>query len=182
MLHWIDLVIIAIVGWLTWRAFTVGLIREVVTLSAVLAGALLAGQLYGELAADIEFLIDDQRTRELVAFIAIFGGVVVLGQIGALLLRRMAALLLLGPFDRLGGAAFGFVKGVVVVEVLLIALTAFPAATQLTEAVEESALAPIFLDSVPVVEGLLPAEVTDALHAASDAASDAVGGTLPAAP
>ncbi len=178
MLHWIDLVIIAIVGWLTWRAFTVGLIREVVTLAAVLAGALLAGQLYGELAADIEFLIDDRRTRELVSFIAIFVWVVVLGQIGALLLRRMAALLLLGPFDSVGGAAFGFVKGVVVVEVLLFAVTAFPAATQLTEAAEASALAPLFLDGMPVVERLLPAEVTDAL----DAATAAVAGTLPAAP
>lgn len=178
MLHWLDLAIIAVVGWLTWRAFTVGLIREVVTLAAVLAGALLAGRFYGELAADIEFLIDDPRTRELVAFIAIFGGVVVLGQIGALLLRRIASLLLLGPFDRLGGAAFGFVKGVVVVEVLLIAVTAFPAATQLTEAVEESALAPFFLDGIPVVERLLPDEVTDALHAASDT----VSGVLPAAP
>ena len=59
MLHWLDLAIIAIVGWLTWRAFTVGLIREVVTLAAVLAGVLLAGRFYGELAADIEFLIDD---------------------------------------------------------------------------------------------------------------------------
>ncbi|MDA0256743.1 MAG: CvpA family protein [Chloroflexi bacterium] len=178
MLHWIDLVIVAVVGWLTWRAFTVGLIREVVTLAAVLAGALLAGQLYAELAADIEFLIDDQRTRELVSFVAIFGGVVVIGQIGALLLRRVASLLLLGPFDRMGGAAFGFVKGVVVVEVLLIALTAFPAATQLTEAVEESVLAPLFLDGVPIVERLLPAEVTDALHSASSA----VSGGLPAAP
>lgn len=175
MLHWLDLVIVAFLGMLTWRAYAVGLIREVVTLVAVLVGVLIAGRLYTELAADAEVLIDDQRTRELVAFVAIFVGIVVLGQIGALLLRRTASLLMLGPFDRLGGAAFGFAKGVVLVEVLLIAVTAFPAATGLTMAVEESALASIFLDGIPIVEPLLPAGVTDVLNGQAGAAAGMPG-------
>ena len=171
MLYWLDLAIISIVVFMTWRALTVGLIRELVTLAAALAGVLLAGQLYGELAGDIEFLNDDQRMRELVAFVTIFVGVMILGQFCTLLLRRMASLLLLGPFDRLGGAVFGFAKGVVIVEVLLIAITAFPAATQLTDAVEESMLASLFFDVMPVVERLLPPEVTDALHSATSGAT-----------
>lgn len=163
MLNWLDLAIIVILGALTWRAFAVGLIRELVMLAAVVLGAALAGQLYMELAADAEVLLEDESTRELVAFVAIFAGVVVLGQVAALLLRRTAAALLLGPFDRLGGAAFGLLKGVVVVEVLLVAVTAFPAATGLTAAVDSSTLAPLFLDVFFVIEPLLPAEVTDLL-------------------
>ncbi len=165
MLNWLDLAIIVILGALTWRAFVVGVVREVVMLAAVVFGALLAGKLYMELAADAAVLVEDERTRELVAFVAIFTGVVVIGQIVALLLRRTAALLLLGPVDRLGGAAFGLLKGVVVVEVLLVAVTAFPAATGLTAAAESSALASLFLEGFFVVEPLLPAEVTDLLSA-----------------
>ncbi len=163
MLNWVDLGIILILGTLTWRAFSVGLIREVVMLAAVVLGAALAGQLYMELAADAEVLIEDQRTRELAAFVAIFAGVVVLGLIAALLLRRTAAVLLLGPFDRLGGAAFGLLKGVVVVEVLLVAVTAFPAAAGVTAAADSSALAPFFLDAFFVIHPLLPPELTDLL-------------------
>ncbi len=163
MLNWLDLAIVVILGALTWRAFVVGLVREVVMLAAVVFGALLAGKLYMELAADAAVLVEDERTRELVAFVAIFTGVVVIGQIVALLLRRTAALLLLGPVDSLGGAAFGLLKGVVVVEVLLVAVTAFPAATGLTAAAESSALASLFLEGFFVVEPLLPAEVTDLL-------------------
>ena len=165
LLNWLDLAIIVILGALTWRAFVVGVVREVVMLAAVVFGALLAGKLYMELAADAAVLVEDERTRELVAFVAIFTGVVVIGQIVALLLRRTAALLLLGPVDRLGGAAFGLLKGVVVVEVLLVAVTAFPAATGLTAAAESSALASLFLEGFFVVEPLLPAEVTDLLSA-----------------
>ena len=166
MLNWLDLAIIVVLAGVTWRAFTVGLIREVVMLAAVVLGAVLAGQLYGELAADAEVLLEDQRTREFVAFVAIFAGVVVLGQIAALFLRRAAALLLLGPFDRAGGAAFGLLKGVVIVEVFLVAVTAFPAAAGLAAAADASALAPLFLEVLFVVEPLLPPAVTDLLAAA----------------
>ncbi|MCY4638764.1 MAG: CvpA family protein [Chloroflexi bacterium] len=165
MLNWLDLAIIVILAALTWRAFAVGLIREVVMLAAVVLGAVLAGQVYRELAADAEIVLEDQRTRELVAFVAIFAGVVVLGQFVALFLRRAASLLLLGPFDRAGGAAFGLLKGVLIVEVLLVAVTAFPAAAGLAAAADASTLAPFFLEVFFVAEPLLPPEVTDLLVA-----------------
>ena len=55
-MHWLDLVIVAIIAWLTFRALSVGLIREVVTTIAVVGGAVLAGNFYQELADDIEFI------------------------------------------------------------------------------------------------------------------------------
>ena len=162
-MHWLDLLIIAIVAWFTFRAFTAGLIREVVMFAALIAGVILAGQFYRDLAADIAFAIDDEQLRQLIAFISIFAGVVVIGSIAAHLLRRIAALLLLGPFDHLGGAAFGFAKGILLVEVLLFAAVAFPVASGVESAVDQSALAPLFLDGIPVLLEVLPAEFRAAI-------------------
>jgi hypothetical protein len=70
---------------------------------------------------------------------------------------------MLGPFDLLGGAALGLVKGVILVEVALIAVSVFPASSQVALAVDDSALAPIFLQRAPVMELALPHEFDDAL-------------------
>lgn len=162
-MSWIDLLIVGVIAWFTFRAFANGLIREVVTLGALILGVVLAGLFYAELAADIEFLIDDGTVRKLVSFIAILGGVVVLGQVLAAVLRRVASMLMLGPFDRLGGAAFGFAKGFILVQVLLIAVAIFPASTSVAFAVDDAALTPFFLDSLPLAELTLPAEFHGAL-------------------
>ena len=157
-MHWLDLVIVAIISFLTFRALSVGLIREVVTASAVIGGAVLAGRFYPELAEDIAFAIEDESWRNLAAFGSIFIGVAIIGLFAATLLRRVAALLLLGPVDRVGGALFGFLKGVLVLEILLFASLAFPVSNHLDKAIDDSTLAPVFIDSFPLLLELLPPE------------------------
>ena len=75
-MDWLDLLIVGIVAWMTFRAFSNGLIREAVTLLALLLGIVLAGAFYRQLSADIAFLIEDERARNLVAFLALLGGMV----------------------------------------------------------------------------------------------------------
>jgi membrane protein required for colicin V production len=162
-MHWLDLLIVAVIAWVTFSAFSRGLIREVVTLLALVAGAVIAGAYYDELSTNLEFLIDDATTRNLVSFGALLGGILILGQLLAGVLRRTAGLLMLGPFDHLGGAAFGFAKGVIFVELALIAVSVFPASTTVADAIDESTLAPVFLERAPVAELALPSEFDDAL-------------------
>jgi membrane protein required for colicin V production len=161
--HWIDLVIVAIVAWSALAALRRGLIRELVSLISVVAAGLLAAHVHERLAANIDFIVEDQQLRKLIAFVAIFAGVVVLGQILATVLRAAAGLLMLGPIDHLGGGAFGLAQGLLIVMFLLFALSAFPASARLTEALQQSALAPYFLDRLPVFERLLPDEFETAI-------------------
>ncbi|MQA01121.1 MAG: hypothetical protein GEU80_17700 [Dehalococcoidia bacterium] len=163
-MHWLDLLIVGIVAWSTFAAFTNGLIREVVQFAAVVVGLLLAGLFYNDLSRDIEFLVEHATTRNLVSFVAIFAGIVVLGQVAAAVLRRFASLLMLGPVDHLGGAAFGFVKAVLLVQVVLIAVAVFPPGEALAKAVDDSTLAPMFLQDLPVAQAALPVEFGDALE------------------
>ena len=166
-MHWLDLIIVAVISWLTYRAFTVGLIREVVTTTAVILGAVLAGHFYSELSADIAFAIEDETWRDFVAFASIFIGVIVIGQVGASLLRRAASVLLLGWVDRIGGAAFGFAQGFLLVEVALFASITFPVSSAVDAAIEASLLAPVFIDTIPVLLEFLPDEFTSAVEGLS---------------
>ena len=162
-MHWIDLLIVGVIAWMTFTAFSNGLIREVVKLVALVLGAVLAGMFYDDLSQNLSFLLDDGTTRNLISFGALLGGTLILGQIAAGMLRGTARMLMLGPFDHLGGAAFGLVKGVILVELALIAVSVFPAASQVALAVDDSALAPLFLERVPVMELALPGEFDNAL-------------------
>ena len=163
-MHWLDLIIVAVISWLTYRAFTIGLIREVVTTVAVILGAVLAGHFYSELSADIAFAIEDETWRDFVAFASIFIGAIVIGQVGASLLRRAASVLLLGWVDRVGGAAFGFAQGFLLVEVALFASITFPVSSAIDAAIEASLLAPVFIDTIPVLLEFLPDEFTSAVE------------------
>lgn len=161
-MNWVDLVIVAIIAWSAFRAFRTGLIRELTALVAVVAGIFLAGALSDDLSANLDFLIEDEQTRNLAAFIAIFAGTLIAGQVLSSVLSDVAGMLLLGPLDHIAGAVFGLVQGILVVQVLLIAVAVFPAAVSVSRSVDESRLADFFLDSLPSVDRLLPERFRDA--------------------
>jgi membrane protein required for colicin V production len=160
---WVDLLIVGVIAWITFRAFSNGLIREAITLIALLLGIVLAGAFYRQLSADIAFLIENERARNLVAFLALLGGMVILGQLLSIILQRAASLLMLGPLDHIGGAAFGFVKALLLVQVLLFVVAVYPPAHGVAAAVDDSKLAPLFLRDVPGVDLALPGEFQNAL-------------------
>ena len=163
-MNWVDLLIAGAIAWTTFRAFSNGLIREAISLLSLIAGLVLSGAFYDDLSANLEFLVPEPNTRRLAAFAAIFLGTAIAGQVLGMIMRSVAAVLMLGPFDRIGGAAFGFLKGLLFVQVLLIAVSVFPAATSVSKAVADSKLAPVFLDRVPLAELGLPEEFNNPLQ------------------
>lgn len=164
-MHWIDFVILGVIAWTTFAAFRSGLIREVIPLVSVIVGAILASRLYDNLAANIDFIIDDEATRKFIAFVSIFVGIVVVGHVIAIALRTFATLLMLGPLDHLGGAVFGFLKGLLFVQILVFAATSFPPADSVERAMEDSAFATFFVERIPLMKSLMPREVKQALDA-----------------
>ena len=178
-MNWLDLAIAGVIAWSTFSAFRAGLIRVVISLISTVVGAVLAGRLYAQLAGNIDFLVETPEMRNLLAFVAIFGGVVVLGQVLAAMMRTASSLLFLGPIDHLGGAVFGLVQGLLVVELLLFAVTTFPATPGLARALAGSTLAPVFIQLIPVFERLVPAEFRTAIGAFGTGVLPIPGGLLP---
>ena len=64
---------------------------------------------------------------------------------------------MLGWADHLAGAGFGFLKGLLIVQILLILFVTFPQ-LGLEDTIDGSALAPFFLDDIPFLLRLLPGE------------------------
>jgi membrane protein required for colicin V production len=161
-LSWIDIVILATMAWFTYAAFHAGMIREVITIVGAIFAVALAGLFYQELAEDVRVAVDDEETARIIAFAMIFGATVLASQLAALFLKQAASLLLLGLFDSLGGAFIGFLKGFVFVEIALIIGITFES-LGFRGAIEDSALATIYLDILPFLKWILPAQFKEAI-------------------
>lgn len=162
-MNWLDIAIVLIVAFFATTAFSAGLIRELVTLVSVVVGIVVAGLFYDDLARDVLVFIDNKDTASIVAFLVLLGAIYLAGQLIAIMLKQVAAVLLLGWADRLGGALFGLLKGLVVVEVLLIAFVTFDVG--LDDAIEDSGLASVFLDAASVLLIILPDDFERAVDA-----------------
>jgi len=162
-MNWLDIVVILVIAGMTLAAYSSGLIREVITLVAVIAGIIIAGALYERLAQDVLVFIDDEDAAEAIAFLSLFGGVYLMGQIGAYVLKTGAAVLMLGPLDHVGGAVFGFIKGVFVVEMLIIILAAYPS-LDMDKTVDDSVVARRLVDEFDFLTIILPTNIDDRIE------------------
>jgi len=162
-MNWLDFLIIAALAWFAISSLYSGLIREVVTVVAVVMGAVLAGSLYLKLVPDIKLVVNNDSAAHLIAFLSIFLAVVLLGQLVAHLLKQIASLFLLGTLDHVGGALFGLLKGFFLVEALLIVFVTYPN-LGLGTTIDESRLTPFFLKTLPVLVRVLPVEFDNAIE------------------
>lgn len=162
-MNWLDIVIILVIAFFALSAFQSGLIREVVTLVSVVVGVIVAGLFYDDLARDVLVFIEDDAAARVVGFLVLLGAIYLAGQLIAIMLKQTASILLLGWADHIGGGLFGLLKGLIVVEVLLIAFVTFDVG--LRDAIDGSALASVFLEARSVVLFVLPDEFERAVDA-----------------
>jgi membrane protein required for colicin V production len=154
-MNWLDIVVIVMLIAVTLAAYSAGLIREMITLVAVVVGIAVAGALYDDLAKDVIVFEGNQSAAEATSFLMLFGAVYLLGQIGAYVLKAGASLVMLGPLNHMGGAVFGLVKGILLVQVLLITFAAYPS-LGLDETIDDSAIARRFVDQYEFELAILP--------------------------
>jgi len=163
-MNWLDVVILIILVGFTVAAFRAGLIREVVTLVAVVLGILIAGHYYDDLADDVLLFIKNDKAAKVIAFLSLFGSIALLGQLAAFLMKRAVSVLLLGWVDHLAGGVFGLLKGLVLVELFLMLFATYPY-LGLDKAIDGSGTAPLFLDNGPALLKILPGEFNRAVEA-----------------
>lgn len=154
-MNWIDVAIILILVGFVAAAYTAGLIREVVTLVATLIGIALAGVLYDDFAEDVLVFVGDEDAAQAISFLILLGSIYLIGQIAAYVLKATASIMMLGWADKAGGAAFGLIKGLIVVQVLVILFAAYPS-LGLDDAIDHSEIGRFFVDDASVVLIILP--------------------------
>jgi membrane protein required for colicin V production len=148
-----DWFLIALLAYSTIMAFLRGIILELFSLGGLIAGILLASWNYGHVAAFLSRLISTPATAQIVAFLLIVVGVMVLSTLTGKALNRTAHAIGLGFFDRLLGAAFGFARGCLFGVAILMAVAAFRPHSAW---IENSHLSPYFLAGAHAVSFVVP--------------------------
>jgi membrane protein required for colicin V production len=121
----LDIVIIVIVGFCLLRGAFRGIVKEVSSIVGVLAGFYGAYTYYKPVAGMLASFITSSEYQNIAAFLVIFGGVFAAVSALGILIKMLLKVVFLGWVDRLCGAVFGFLKGVMICSVILMALTSF---------------------------------------------------------
>jgi membrane protein required for colicin V production len=119
-----------------------GFFAEALSLAGLVVGYVVAAWQYHRLADWLASFLKSEWLAEIFGFLIIFFAIVFLFGIAGRVARRVMKEVGLSGFDRFLGALLGLVKGVLMVAVILMGMTAF---TPTSKMLEDSELAPYFL-------------------------------------
>jgi membrane protein required for colicin V production len=156
-MSWVDAAIVVVLLFFIVTAFQNGLIREVISIASAIGGVVLAGVLYDDFSEAFFDSVDNETTKSVISFIIILGGVTLIGQLVAILVHPAVVIMQLGIADQLLGAAFGAVKGLVIIIALLILMVTYPR-YDMDERIRDSAFAELLIESSEPLLKILPSE------------------------
>lgn len=155
-----DWAIVAVLLFSTITALVRGLVLELFSLAGLIVGAFVAGWQYDNVSPLLMHVGLGKNVADAVAFLLIAFGVAVLVSLLGKLLRGVVRGVGLGSVDRMLGAAFGFLRGAVVVLIAVMVTTAFFPHSTWTQG---SKLLPYVLQVSHPVEQWFPPTLRDKL-------------------
>ncbi len=120
-----DIVVVVIVGFCLIRGLFRGLIKELASVVAVLAGFYAAYTYYPRIAELLTRWMANGAYRNILSFLLIFCMVFLVISIFGVIIKYLLKIAFLGWVDRFCGMGIGLVKGLLIVSILLVMLTAF---------------------------------------------------------
>ena len=148
-----DWFLIAILVVSTLIALRRGIIKVLFSLGGLIVGILAASWYYLALAQRLHAFVSSFAAAEVISFLAILIAITILFSLAARLVRKTVSMVGLGFLDRLFGAVFGLVRGLLFGVAIMMAVAAFtPESTWL----RESRLAPYFLTGAHAVSFVVP--------------------------
>lgn len=135
--------------------FRRGFIMEVAVLMGAVIALAVAKLAYPDVRHQLAHVASKSPWLTAIAYLGVFLVVWSAIIMVARIVRKIAHLLMLGLFDRLGGAVLGVLQNALVLELLLYLGKRVPNHA-LHLAIKHSTLAPVFLRAVPLVDRLFP--------------------------
>jgi membrane protein required for colicin V production len=118
-----DIIVLAVIGILTIIGLSNGMVKQLFGLAGVIAGYILAMRYYHFCAEYLTSL--HPGTARAISFVAIFLACIVVAHIISWLVGKFVTTTGLGFLNSIGGGLLGFVKGCLIVCVMVIVLNAF---------------------------------------------------------
>jgi membrane protein required for colicin V production len=160
-MNWLDVVLLILLAGSIVTSFSTGLTREVVGLISLVVALLLAIWFYGTAGAALLPYVSTPAIAHFCGFLIVFCAVLIVGSLAGRLLGRFIKAAGLSFVDRLLGAAFGVVRGLLISIALILALLAFTPGKSPPSAVVDSHVAPYVIDAARVFAALAPLELKD---------------------
>lgn len=165
-LNWLDYVLLAVLAFSLFHSFRKGFTREIVGLAASLCALVLGMWFYGLAGSYVKPYVGSARVASLLGFCIVVAVVLIAGGVVGWIVSRFLRTIGLSFFDRLLGALFGLVKGLLIAIAFLTAYTAFGPAAEPSEgssvtpqAVLHSRIAPYILEASHVFVAIAPMEL-----------------------
>ena len=159
--NWLDILLLVIVAITIIIGAIRGFIRQIIGLLAVVVGLVLAAKYYS-LGSEIFKFIRNDVLAQLLGFFLIFVAFLCIGWGINILLAKAIR----GPFkslNRLLGAGFGLIKGVLICCVVVFGFLIFPINAK---ALEESQISPYCIEIAKAAYIIIPQELKDKFNEA----------------
>jgi membrane protein required for colicin V production len=150
LLDWLAL---AIIVYSVVMSAIKGFVREVLGLTSVVVGILLASWFYRPASPLFKDVVKTENIALFCAFTAIFLGTLLVGFVVIWLVARFMKFAGVQWFDRVLGAGFGFIRGWMLGSIIFLGLTSFDIQT---DRVKSSVLAPYLLPGARVIAVVTP--------------------------
>jgi membrane protein required for colicin V production len=165
--NWLDYLLLGILLFSVVQSFRRGLSREIIGVAATFFAFVLAMWFYGLAGSFVSPWVSSARTANLIGFFLVVVAVLLLGTVAGWIVSRFLRTVGLSFFDRLLGAAFGFVRGALVAMALLTAWTSFgdqATAGAASGAVVHSRIAPYVLGASRLFVAVAPMDLKQSFH------------------
>jgi len=160
-MNWLDVVLLILLLGSVVTSFSAGLTREVVGLVSMIAALILAIWFYGTAGSFLLPYVSSPGIANFCGFLIVFCGVLILGALLGRALGRLMKVAGLSFVDRLLGAGFGVVRGLLISIAVVLALLAFTPGKSPPNSVVNSRVAPYVIDAARLVSAVAPHELKD---------------------
>ena len=138
MENFFDYFSLATIIFFIFKGYKNGIIIEIATGVGIIIGLILAKTFYSELSTNINFLIEEKLTREILSFLSLFVSSIIIANILGRLFKHILGLIFLGQVDKLLGGFFGLFKSILILKIVIILISNLPVQNQLVDSANNS--------------------------------------------
>ncbi len=165
-MNWLDFVLLFLVAGSIIASFRQGFSRELIGLVTMIVALFCGLWFYGSTGTFLLPYFSSKGLANFCGFVLVFVGVLIAGAIVGHLFSRLVKAAGLSMFDRILGAGFGAVRGLLLAVVVILAIVAFaPGPVDAPpRAVVHSRFAPYVIDTAHLFASMAPRELKDSFR------------------